>query len=116
MLIGQTVFIPASGSPGVQYHGPWMPRQGNSFTGAMEILKASSSGWTFKCSVETKNAEDPDSAAVGIGSAIAMTAAGTQTESYTGCLELVRYVFDGLGAGTDRWIHYRMNPPIWQPN
>jgi hypothetical protein len=44
------------------------------------------------------------------------SAVGTTTKAITGCLELVRYKYSFSGNSTDRWIHLRMNPPIWQPN
>lgn len=116
MLIGQTVFVPAAGSPGVTYYGPWMPRQGDACTAVAEVINASAaSGWTFKLTIETKNNEDPDTGATPLGNN-ATSAVGTFTVPVTACLELIRYVISGTGGGTDRWIHYRCNPPIWNPN
>ena len=117
MLIGQTVFVPAAGAPGVKYYGPWMPRQGNAFSGVLVAIKASAaSGWTLKADFETKNNEDADSAATTLSGSVTLTATGTGSVSITGCKELVRCLFSCTGGGTDRWIHFRMNPPIWQPN
>jgi hypothetical protein len=112
MLIGQTVFVPAAGDPGVVYDGPWMPRQGNNFTCVLEIMRQSSSGWDLVVDIETKNAEDSDAAATSLGS----LTASTPIKDFSGCLELVRYKYSFSGNGTDRWIHFRMNPLIWQPN
>jgi hypothetical protein len=28
----------------------------------------------------------------------------------------VRYKFYIRGTTSEQWIHFRMNPPIWQPN
>ncbi|MFN7587405.1 MAG: hypothetical protein ACK501_17165 [Planctomycetota bacterium] len=115
MLIGQTVFVPASGDPGAVYDGPWMPRQGNDFTCVLEVMRQSSSGWSLAVDVETKNAEDSDAAATNLGT-LTVSAVGTSTQAFADCLELVRYKYSFSGNGTDRWIHFRMNPPIWQPN
>lgn len=118
MLIGQTIFVPAAGSPGVFYYGPWMPRQGDALTGVLEVLNASaSSGWNLKLEIETKNNEESDASAVSLGGVTVSTApAVTGSFAAAGCLELVRYRISGTGSGTDRWIHFRANPPIWQPN
>lgn len=113
MLIGQTVFMPTSAGVGVVYHGPWMPRQADSFTAVFEVIKASSAGYTFKCEVQTKNDEDADTAAASLGSVI-VTA--TQSVRVTKCKELVRYVYACTSPGADRWIHFRANPPMWEPN
>lgn len=115
MLIGQTVFVPADGRPGVELYGPWMPRQGNNFTCVLEVMRESSSGWDLKVDIETKNAEDSDVAATSIGN-LTTSAVGTSTTNISECLELVRYKYSFFGNSTDRWIHLRMNPPIWQPN
>lgn len=115
MLIGQSVFLPSAGTPGVIYFGPWVARHGDGMTAVMEILRASSSGWSFRLEVETKNAEDSDAAAASLGST-APTTVGTHTLHVTGCKELVRYKFSGTGGGADRWLHFRSNPMLWQPN
>ena len=117
MLIGQTVFVPASGTPGVIYYGPWMPRQGDKCSVVLQVLKASAaSGWSLKCEIETKNAEDSDSSPTSIGD-VTLSAVGTSNSLVTaGCLELVRFKFSGTGGGTDRWVHFRSNPILWQPN
>lgn len=116
MLIGQTVFVPAAGAPGTVLYGPWMPRGGNAFAAVLELMRASATtGWSFKVDIETKNAEDSDAAPTNLG-AITQTTAGTYAGTFTGCLELVRYKYLITGGGTDRWIHFRMNPPVWQTN
>lgn len=120
MLIGQTVFVPAAGAPGVTYFGPWMPRQGNSVTVVLEVLNASAAaGWQLKCELQTKNNEDADPVApAGVLGSVITGAPGTVSTAppLTGCKELVRYILSGTGSGTDRWIHFRANPPIWQHN
>lgn len=112
MLIGQSVYIPASSSA---YDGPWMPRQGDAGTAVIEVLKESSSGWTVNCKVYTKNAEEPDSAAVQIGGG-GITSTGTHLWPFDSCKELVRVQYSCLGEGTARWLHLRSNPIQWQPN
>jgi len=114
MLIGQSLFAP-NGST-VTYYGPWMPRQGNVFIAVLEVIKQSASGWSVTCDIETKNAEDPDSAVGSPIGTISMTSTGTQRATATGCLELVRMKFSVSGSGADRWLHLRANPPIWLPN
>jgi hypothetical protein len=116
MLIGQTVFIPSEGDPGVVYHGPWMPRQGDKYTAVVELMRQSSGGWSFVLAVETKNAEDADSAASTLGS-ITKTALGTFSDlSVSGCKELVRHKVSITSSGVEQWLHFRSNPPVWQPN
>jgi hypothetical protein len=116
MLIGQSLFIPGLGSPGVTYNGPWMPRQGDAFTANIEIMRQSSSGWGLVLEVQTKNQEDSDSAANVIASSSSLTATGTFSVGGNKALELVRCCLVCTGGGTDRWLHLRMNPFIWQPN
>lgn len=70
------------------------------------------------CQVQTKNNEDTDTDAVSLSSAftVSTTTAGTVTKAdRSGALELVRYVFSITGSGL-QWVHFRSNPPIWQPN
>jgi len=119
MLIGQSVLIPASGDPGVTYYGPWTPRQGGRGTAILEIMKASSSGWGVIYEVETKNAEDPDSAADRIGY-VNISAVGTHLAHFSDCLELVRVKHKCTGNGTARWITCVATPfsgrPAEEPN
>ncbi len=121
MLIGQSVFIPASGSPGVVYFGAWMPRQGNSLKAVFQALRASStSGWSIVCTIQTKNAEDSDAAPTDLGSATINASVTYPINAIsavlTGAKEMVRVKFSCSGGGTDRWVHLRSNPIIWQPN
>ncbi|MBL8756596.1 MAG: hypothetical protein JNK15_25095 [Planctomycetes bacterium] len=121
MLIGQTIFIPGSGTPGVNYFGAWMPRHGDALTAVFEVLRASATtGWSIVCKVQTKDSEDSDASASDLGS-VTIDAAATWpinkfTAVLTGAKELVRIKFECNGAGTDRWVHMRTNPIIWQPN
>jgi hypothetical protein len=116
VLIGQTIFLPSSGSPSATYFGPWIPRQGDAFTAVVQILNAfATTGWTVTVKLETKDNEQDDGSALPLGS-YNMTAVGTQSSKFTGCLELVRYRFECASGGTARWLHLRCNPIIWNPN
>jgi hypothetical protein len=115
MLIGQSVYVPADSDPGVIYYGPWLPRQGDSGTAVLEILKESSPGWEVVYKVYTKNAEDSDAAASNIGGMTATTV-GTHLGDFSGCKELIRVLYWCKGGGTARWLHLRSNPIQWQPN
>jgi hypothetical protein len=114
MLIGQSLFAP-NGST-VTYYGPWMPRQGNTFLAVVQVMKQSASGWSVVCDIETKNAEDPDSAVGSPIGTVTITTPTTGRATATGCLELVRTKYSVTGSGGDRWLHLRANPPIWLPN
>ncbi len=120
MLIGQTILVPGEAAY-VTYYGPWMPRGGNAFTAVLEIMKTSATGWVFNVEIETKNAEESDASATLLSSFQVLNTgtfrgAATGTGVATGCRELVRYKFYIRGATSEQWIHFRMNPPIWQPN
>jgi len=114
MLIGQTIILPV-GPEYTDYYGPWMPRGGNAFSATLEVMRESAAGWDFEAKVETKNAEDNDSAASQIGS-LSRTTPCFDTQLISDCLELVRYHFKVRATTSQKWIHFRMNPPIWQPN
>ena len=116
MLIGQSVFLPAGERPEVVYHGPWMPRQGNSGTAVLQIIKESSPGWEVLYEVQTKNAEDSDAAASVIGGPSTITTTGTHRQSLSGAKELVRVVYSCQGGNGPRWLHLRSNPIQWQTN
>lgn len=111
MLIGQSVLAPPTASP-ADYYTPWMPRQGDKLTAVVEVIAASSGTYSLTVYVQTKNAEDFDAALSVIG-----TGSGTGLFEVpgSGALELVRYRFK-LSDSSLGWIHFRSNPPIWQPN
>lgn len=117
MLIGQSVLAPTGGAT---YNSPWFPRQGDSCTVVIEVQRVSGTLSTFTCQVYTKNNEDPDSSATTVGSAITLSTSTTDSVTTTAVRssfkELVRYVITATGSGATRWIHFRTNPPIWQPN
>lgn len=114
MLLGQTVMAPTAGAT---YYGPWMPRRGNGFLAVLQVFLASSTSntYTVKVEVQTKNAEDVDPTTALTGS-ITVNDVGVEEALFSGCLELVRYKYTLTGVSLDRWVHLRMNPPIWQPN
>lgn len=117
MLIGQSILAPTGGAT---YFSPWFPRQGNACTVVIEVMLASGALTTFTCQVETKNNEDADSGLSNVGSAFAISTStstgSTTTAARSGFKELVRYKFTATGSGATRWIHFRSNAPIWQPN
>ena len=117
MLIGQSLVIPGSGTPGVRYYGPWMPRQGDAFTAVIQVLGQSSTGWSLVLEVQTKNQEDSDAAASTLSNTVTVTTSNsTSTVKNTKVKELVRCCLVCTGGGTDRWLHVRINPILWQPN
>ena len=111
MLIGQTVLAAVDANI---YYSPWMPRQGNDMTAVTEVIK-NSGAFTLTCVVETKNAEDADSAKSDLGSEDT-SVVGTVLKSVSGCKELVRYRFEAAASSGTEWVHFRSNSPIWQPN
>lgn len=117
MLIGQSVLAPTGGAT---YYSPWFPRQGNECTAVIEVMRASGTLSSFTCQVQTKTNEDPDSSAVNVGAAFNVawltTASKTTNEPRSGFKELVRYKFVVAGSGATRWIHFRSNTPLWEPN
>lgn len=107
MIIGET--LQTSGTP---YLSDWFPRQGDSLLAATEVLLVANGGVLF-VGVQTKDQEDPDSAA-SVLSSTSYTTEGTYTLGAAACKELVRYVFIvSDGAGTDGYVHFRMLPAIW---
>ncbi len=115
MLIGQTVTGPASPAKAT-YYTPWFPRQGNSLSAVIQVLK-SSGAFAMTVQLQTKNQEQSDASAALLGSSFNVTTVGTSTSSapVTGALELVRYRLE-LNGTPACWVHFRSNPPIWQPN
>lgn len=114
MLIGQSVLAPTGGAV---YHTPWFPRQGDAFTQVIEFLR-SSGAMTMTCQVETKNNEDSDAGAANLGASFSVTTttATVTTANRSGAKELVRCKVTVTGTSATRWVHFRSNPPIWQPN
>lgn len=116
MLLGQSVLAPTGG---VDYYTPWMPRQGDAFSAVIEFMRSSGS-CTFSCAGQTKNNEDADSSATALsGSPLSVTTTNgvASAATFSGAKELVRYKLTITGTGgSTRWVHFRSNPPIWQPN
>lgn len=78
-------------NPRVRYYGPWMTRQSDAFTAAFQVLGQSGSGWSLVLEVQTKNQEDPDSAASALPNTVTVTTANsTSTVSNKKAKELVR--------------------------
>jgi hypothetical protein len=95
-----------------------MPRQGDGFSAVFEVIAAATGTWTLKCEAQTKNNEDADSSATALTGSVTLSTVTTGDYSTTGTKELMRFKFTALGdtEGTDKWIHFRTNAPIWQPN
>ena len=88
----------------------------DSLLAATEVLIRANGGQLF-VAVQTKNMDEPDSAA-SVLSSTSYNTEGTFTLGAAGCKELVRYAFvvgDGDG-GDDARVHFRMLPTIWLPN
>jgi len=117
MLIGQSIIAPDD-EAGVLYYSPWMPRQGDAFSGVLEVIAAQTGTWTLTMTAETKNNEDSDASITTLSGNAQLTAVGTKEFNTSGALELVRFRFSATGdvGVADKWIHFRTNPPIWQPN
>lgn len=117
MLIGQSVNSPLSPTK-ASYVTPWFPRQGNSLTAIVEIMKAAPTTGSFSCTVtvQTKNKEQADSSAIALGGAVVISTIGATPIQRTGALELVRYTYQFSSTTSAQWVHMRANPPIWQPN
>jgi hypothetical protein len=81
-----------------------------------EVLK-SSGAFDLLCEIQTKNAEDADNAVGASLGSVTISSATTGEASVTsGCLELVRYKFTATAETSLQWVHFRSNPPMWQPN
>ena len=115
VILGQSVIAPTGGAT---YYTPWMPRQGDAFTQVVEFMR-SSGALSMTCLVQTKNNEDSDASATNLGAAFAVSTASpgdVTTANRSGALELVRCELTVTGTSATRWVHFRSNPPIWQPN
>ena len=114
MLIGQSVLAPTGGAT---YFSPWFPRQGDAFTVVIEYM-LKSGALSLTCEVETKDQEDDDASTTSLGSfpVSVTTPSTTTTGTFAGALGLVRYKFIATGTSSLRWIHFRSDAPIWQPN
>lgn len=120
MLIGQSVLAPVAkggGAPGATYYSPWFPRQGDVVTAIVEVMRTSGGTVTMDCQIQTKNNEDNDASIVNLGSpfSVTTTAGAVTTSTEAGALEQVRYKFTVTGDSR-RWVHFRSNAPMWQPN
>lgn len=115
MLIGQSVIAPTS--PGAVYRTPWFPRQSDTFTAVVEMIRTSGGLITVSCQIQTKNNEGSDADIVDLGSpfTVSTTAGAVTTSTESEALEQVRLAFTVVGSSRG-WIHFRTNAPIWQPN
>ncbi len=118
MLLGQTLAA-RQGANSVAYT-PWYPRQGDSATSSFEVI-AISDDTKIEFDVETKNSEDADSSATGIGSTTSIIDSGSHDAASLrdGFKELFRYKVTltadtGAGSGIDLYCHFRILNPSWK--
>lgn len=115
MLIGQSILAPG-GDVTIDYYSPWYSRAADAATFLVEVLLASGGTWGLDVLVQHKKSEDADSAATTAATFTTITAVGTSSKSASGLKELVRYKYSLTADSSAEWIHFRANPPIWQPN
>ena len=123
MWIGETLLTNDSMS-GVTYYTPWFPREGNGATFVCEVLQTGDVE-TLQVTVETKNADEDDSAAVAVGTAASITlTADTRTAferggglAGAGFKELVRLKYTVVQSSVEGaplgFVHCRMQNPSW---
>lgn len=97
------------------YYGPWFPRQSDAATFFLEVMHLSANA-QMQVIVQHKNEEDADSSATTVATFSTASSVGTYGQAATGLKELVRFKYVGTSAGTSDWMHFRMLPPMWQPN
>ena len=111
MLLGETV----AAEEGQILFGLWMQAGGNNGVAAVEVFYNSVAN-VFDVRLETKSSDQPDSAAVGIGSVVINTA-GSTIKTYqmlvADAKDLVRYRLNARGTGV---VHLQYAQPLWQPN
>ena len=114
-LIGQSIIAEQATDPAVALYGPWFSRETDAATFALQILYISTNG-QLTVAIEHKNVEDADSSATTVATFTTATAAGAYIKEASGLKELVRFRYEPISSSGADWIHYRMTPPIWQPN
>ena len=110
-LLGETITRKSSDS--TKYYGFWMPRGGDQGTFAIDVIRASSSG--FQVFVQTKDSDTADASASTLGSAQALTTPGITKWTVSGALEWVRYVIEPTGSNTPI-LQFQFVAPQWSPN
>jgi hypothetical protein len=102
-----------AGSSGV--HSPWFERFGDTATFFGQVIAIRDAVLTIE--IQTKNRDEPDSAATALGS-IEMTAVGVDSTRVTSMRELVRFEYAvsnvGLVPPEANYAHFRMLPPAWE--
>ena len=121
MILGATLC--SNSSTGCTYYSPWFPRQGNGATFVCEVLQTGDLA-SLEITVETKNTDQDDSAAVAVGAAASISLTAGDRTSFergnglagTGFKELVRlkYVVKQSASPTNLgYVHCRMQNPSW---
>ena len=110
-LLGETV----AAEEGQILYGLWMKAGGNNGVAAVEVFYNSVAN-VFDVVLETKSSDQPDSAAVSIGT-VHITTAGSAITTYQMLIEnakdLVRYRLNARGTCV---VHLQYAQPLWQPN
>ncbi|MFO1052761.1 MAG: hypothetical protein U1F36_11150 [Planctomycetota bacterium] len=96
-----------------KYYGYWMPRGGDQGTFAVEVIRASNSG--FQVFIQTRDSDSDDASATTLGSAQALTTAGITKWTVSGAKEWVRYVIEPTGSNTPV-LQFQFLAPQWAPN
>ena len=110
-ILGETITRKSSDT--TKYSSYWMPRGGDQGTYGVEVIRLSTSG--FQVFVQTKNADQADSAATTLGSAQALSSTGITKWTVSGAKEWVRYVIEATGANTPI-LQFQFLAPQWAPN
>ena len=99
----------------VTYRGFWMPTQGCTGVGAIQVFLISGAS-KFRVDAETKSSNDDDSAASNAGSLTLTGTPGSYSFDLSKGRDLIRYTLTGLDASTDQYIHFQFAHPLWQAN
>jgi hypothetical protein len=123
MLLGSTLY--SHDADGLTYYGAWFPRGGNSAVFVCDTINAGNLG-SCQVTVETKKAEEDDSAATAVGAAASLSIVANNRTSFergtgitgAGFEDLVRFKYvvkhDGAFPGPELgYIHFRMLDPSW---
>ena len=110
-LLGQSVI---GSLETVEKYSPWFSSGSDAATFLLQI-QHQMSGVSITVTIQHKNTEEADSAATTAATFSSASGIGTYAKAASGLKELVRFRFD-ISASSDAWMHFRMLPPIWQPN
>ncbi|MCC6786089.1 MAG: hypothetical protein IT457_24815 [Planctomycetes bacterium] len=109
-LIGETLARKASDT--TNYYAAWLRRGGDEATYAVDVIDLLMAG--FELAIETKDSNQPDSAATTLGT-IALSTKTVIKLTLSGAKELVRHVIRPTGS-TATWMHFQILSPQWTTN